>query len=58
MSRRQVGSIHHHLLTRETLHLARDQIRRLEDRRRRVVLEAEEEIQRIRKMITDAGLEP
>jgi hypothetical protein len=52
------GQIVHRPLTKDTVQLARDQIRRLHDRRREVTREIDKEIDRIRKMITDAGLDP
>lgn len=52
------GAIVYHQLTKETVDLARDAIRRLRDRRREVVREIDAEIDRLSKMITDAGLDP
>lgn len=57
MGRRAISATHHPI-TRETLPYARDAIRRLQDRRRTVVRDIDEEVARIRKMITDAGLDP
>lgn len=52
------GTVRHHPLTRETVHLARNAIQKLRDRRREVVREIDEEIARLTKMVTDAGLDP
>lgn len=52
------GTILHHPLTPATLHLAHEQVRRLKVRRRNMTVEIDEEISRIEKMITSAGLDP
>lgn len=52
------GRIVQHPLTRDTLPAARDIIRKLRDRRREVVREIDAEIDRLTKMIRDAGFEP
>ena len=52
------GTIRHHPLTKDTVRYARDAIRRLHDRRREVVRDIDDEIARLTKMITDAGLDP
>lgn len=53
-----VGATRYQPLTKETVDLARTAIRKLKDQRRRAVREIDQEIDRIEKMITDAGLDP